>query len=202
MSILKQLIKENWFNKQFGFDDEDDLSPSERELIKRSEKELKAKGIDVDEELPIKKKTTPASETPKKQTPNTKPSSVKKEEPTEKVKRARGEISTKIREWIKANPEAKRKDFITFAVMELGISVPHANTMFYSLKKKLTEYYIISHPSHDLRVLCEFDSYTTKWTEFEDPKARDAMIFETKEKAFNALEEIGAGKVIKIVVEQ
>ena len=58
-----------------------------------------------------------------------------------------------------------------------------------------------AHPSKDSHALCEFDSFTTRWTEFENPKAKDALIFETSNKAFDALEEIGAGKVIKITLE-
>lgn len=184
LNELRKLAGLKALTESYDDDDgDDDLSPAERDLIKKADKDLKAKGIDVDEkpepkkatekpaEKPAEKKAEEKKPEPKKaeekkaaEKPAPKKAEEKKAEEAPAAKR-RGKApsddskSGKARAWLKANPSARRKDFIAYMTKEHGMSAHHANTAFYAIKKKsaaaVAEGYILVHPLTSTYVLAE-----------------------------------------------
>ena len=104
--------------------------------------------------------------------------------------------------WLASNKAATRKAFIDHAVDKHGMSKHHANTLYYGLKKKLNEFYIVSQKIGG-RVLAEYSSFDRpQWVLFENEWAPNVMVFETANKAQAAvikLVESGwDGKVVKV----
>lgn len=182
-------IKQAFVKKLNEWDDDDDLSPAERALIAKAEKDLAKKGIKVkqfdpdkivgkdlnvkqddDDEEKVqqvaKKQTTPAVQT-------------KQEQPTspeeKKQMMAKGDKVAQARKFLQDNPNATRKQFAEF-VAKFGVSPAYANTMFYALKKKLNEvFYIVN---QDGKVLAENDT----WTNFDNYSTR-LLVFKNEWKA-------------------
>lgn len=90
---------------------------------------------------------------------------------------ARGAKTAKAREFLKTNPQASRKEFMNFASRELGMGAHYANTLFYSLKKRMVEYCVIEHPTNG-RVLAEGSAFDCPiWTTFDKIGFFDPAIY-------------------------
>jgi hypothetical protein len=151
-------------------DDEDDLSPSEKALVAKADKDLSKRGVKVkdfdpdkvvgnksskdedDDEAPSGKSTPkPANKTAKSTEHNGGEASTK----------SRGEKVAQARKFLQDHPNATRKEFTVF-VANHGVSPAYANTMFYLMKNKLREVFYIMNDNGE--VLAEGD----EWTVFED----------------------------------
>lgn len=193
-------------------EDENDLSTAEQELIKKAESDLAKKGIKVDSEEDlmnlVKKqnnveKKEPESITDKETEENKKTINAER---TKQRGRKQNERTGAMVAWFQANKNATRKEFITHAMDKHGMSLQHANTLFYSLKKKLTEYYIVVQPFNN-RVIAEYSSADRPmWVQFDNIWARDAMIFESESQAtemvINLLKQGWNSVVKKIIVNE
>lgn len=208
-----------------SYADDDELSPAEKALVDKAERDLKAKGIkvkDIDPDKDIasmaKKekaedevvKDTVAKKIEKKEVAKEvakKADDKKAEEKKEEAKargRKVGEKTSAMAAWLSANKDATRKSFIDHAVHKHGMSKHHANTLFYGLKKRLQEYYIIAQKIGG-RTLAEYSSYDRpQWVMFDNEWAPNVMVFESADKAQSAVSKLVAqgwdGKVEKIVV--
>lgn len=80
---------------------------------------------------------------------------------------ARGDKVKKAREYLGNYKTATRKEFMTYAAKELGMGPHYANTLFYALKKKMVEFYVVANPANG-KVLAEHSAYDIPvWTAFE-----------------------------------
>ncbi len=132
-------------------DDEDDLSPAERALIAKSDRDLKRKSnvdakFDQDKvkKQPAKKpdmkvKAAKADTDKSDSKPSKKPSEDK--QPRGRGKPI-GERGGNIRSWFKQNPNVSRKDFMAKAA-DMGMGAKHANTLYYSLKRQVGECFFV-----------------------------------------------------------
>jgi hypothetical protein len=198
-------------------DDDDGLTPAERALAKKADTDLAKKGIKVKDVDPDKdlesmakseqaKKEAKVAKKEEKQEPKVEP---KKEEPKAEEKaaeeakkrgRAAGEKHAAMSKFMADNKGVSRKDFIAHAKEKHGMSQHHANTMYYSMKKKLNEFYVVNN-YYNGRVLAEWSSYDRPyWVLFENQWARDAMIFDTEESAQEAVEKMNACGIRTIAV--
>ena len=184
-------VKEAW-----GDDDMDDmddgLSPAERELITKSDRELKRGGVKVDKFDPDEVEVD-AEKGAKKPRPK-KPVGAKTTKPEEKQAGSKedghrgrgkpvGERGGNIRTWLKDNPQATRKDFMNKAV-ELGMGQSHANTLYYSLKRKIGECFFIGMGGKYLTESCSL--IAPKFIDLAD--SGELLVFENKREAYRMVE--------------
>lgn len=178
--------------------DDDDEDPDvkvamgdkrQAEFEKKNKRELTSAEKAATAKEKAAKSTPPADE--KKEAPK---AAEKKEEapksddaPAEAKKRGRTPSATsksgQAAAWIKANPEAKRGEFMTHAE-SFNMTKHYANAFFYSVKKKMkvTECFILVHPSVPSFVLAENREINQlQWVDPSSPL--EPMIFETMAEA-------------------
>lgn len=166
-------------------DEDDDLSPAERALIAKADKDLAKRGVKVKDFDPDKmvgktkekdegdggdeerSPSKPAKAKTTKKSVEKQPNPEKGKEETTPTK-ARGEKAVQARKFMQDNPNATRKQFTEF-MSKHGVSPAYANTMFYAMKKKLQEVFYITNDKD--QVLAEGDV----WTIFEDYTKRLQM---------------------------
>lgn len=167
-------------------DNEDDLTPAERELVKKAESDLAKKGIkvkDVDPEKDLEALAKKEEKVGKKEPEKAEKAEKAAAEEAKKKGRKQSERAGAMLAWLQANKNATRKEFITHAMDKHGMSQHHANTLFYSLKNKLMEYYVVMQPFNG-RVIAEHSSADRpQWVQFDNIWAQDAMIFESEVQA-------------------
>jgi hypothetical protein len=185
-------VKEAW-----GDDDMDDgLSSAERELIAKSDRELKRGGVKVDKFDPDQVEVKDEKRTKKQQPSNpSKPTQAEKTKPEQKKDggeeevghRGRGkpigERGGNIRTWLKDNPQATRKEFMAKAV-ELGMGQSHANTLYYTLKRKIGECFFIGMDGKYLTESCSL--IAPKFIDLAD--SGELLVFESKREAYRMVE--------------
>lgn len=189
-----QAVKEAWGDDDF--DDDDGLSSAERELIARSDKALKKRGVKVDDFDPDEvKKPAPRSQTSarkdvdrseddngKDEKVDKKPQN-KSDSPTRSRGKPIGERGGNIRSWFKENPNASRKDFMTKAA-DMGMGAKHANTLYYTLKRKVSECFFIG---MDGKYLTEASSLISP--KFIDlTESGELLVFEKKHDAYRMVD--------------
>lgn len=150
------------------------------------------------------KKDAPKAEKKKADAPAAKAEEKKEDAPKAEEKKeapasnARGrkpsERGGSCRAWLAANPGTTRSAFIAHCVAQ-GMGKAHANTLFYSLKKRSTtnEAWMIFHPMVGNFVLCE-NKYTKRyqWMGLNEEAGFDPLIFETEAQALHVLNEFDA----------
>lgn len=161
-------------------DDDDDMSPAERELASKADKDLKKKGvkigkIDPDKDMADAAKKEVASKAEhkpeeKKEEPpkaETKSEEAPKEKDAAEAKR-RGKAPNpdskmqKAKAWIVANPHAKRGEFLKHAE-SFAMSKNYGSAFFYAVKRALgskgkeevKECFFLTHPQSANFVLAE-----------------------------------------------
>lgn len=150
-----------------GYDDgDDDLSPAERALIAKADKDLKKQGVkvkdfDADKMVGASKKAKPEEDDDVEQKKPAKAAPSAASTSDAGGDRKRGDKSAAARKFLADNPDARRRDFVKF-IAGHGVSAAYANTMFYALKKNLREVFFIT--NEEGQVLAEGDV----WTVFED----------------------------------
>lgn len=189
-----------------AYDDDEDpdvkianADKRQREFEKKNAKELsaaekaakakaeKAKAEKAKEAAPAakaeEKKDTPAKAEEKKETA-----------PTAKTKgRKTSERGGSCRTWLTDHPGATRGQFVAHC-LEQGMSKAHANTLFYSVKKKaaVQEAFMIFHPSVQNFVLAE-NLYLKRyqWVGLKDDLYEDIqpLVFETEAAAQHVVNE-------------
>ena len=170
---LRTIVKERAL-KEWDDGADDDLSPAEKALIAKADKDLKAKGVkikdfDADKMVGDTKPKKAASddesdEKPKKE----KAAKPAVERDPSLPAAARGDKAVAARKFLQDNPDARRRDFVAFMAKH-GAGSAYSNTMFYALKKKLNEVFYITNDNGE--VLAEGD----EWTIFEDYKKKLQM---------------------------
>lgn len=165
-------------------DDDDDMSPAERELAAKADQDLKKRGVDVDKEhAAAEKKQEAAKAEPKAEEKAEEKKEEKAEEKkVEAVAKKRGKPVNpdskqgKMRAWLSSNTGATRGAFMKHAA-EVGMSPAHANTLFYAIKKgvkKVEEAYVFRHPMAPKFVLAENDFFNRY--EWVDPATTGSQI--------------------------
>lgn len=197
LSALGVPLDEATINKLVEMqDDDDDMSPAEKELAAKAESDLKKKGIKVknfDADAVVGKtsadkaeKMANNAETEKKDDAPAKSEETAGEKAAEAKKRGRSlsadSKNGKARAWLAANAGATRGQFVTFADATLGMSKAHASTIFYLLKKRLNEGWVLSHPTSGKFVLGE-NKLTGNYAWNELDSDVEPAIFETEEAA-------------------
>lgn len=175
-------------------EEDDDLSPAERALIAKADKDLAKKGVKVKDFDPDKmvgkKKEAEDSdeEAPKSEhKPAHKPAEKAEHAGAEKPTSARGDKAVAARKFMQDNPNATRKQFTEF-MQKHGMGAAYANTIFYAMKKKLKEVFYIT--NDEGQILAEGDV----WTVYEDYTKR-LMMFKNEWKARSKA--LGVGGKIK-----
>lgn len=183
-------------------DDEDDegLSRAERELASVADRDLKKKGVDVDAELAAARKREKAEKAAAakpnaEQKPAAKaeaPAAEEKKE--EKAAAKRGEGRGALRAWLSSHEgTATRAQFMAKA-KEVGVGSGNASAMWQSMKskQKVSEFYVIRHPSVSSFILAEnamFGRY--QWLDENDHDDHlEIQLFETAEHAKKVLTHI------------
>lgn len=178
-------------------DDEDDLSPAERALIAKSDRDLKRKAKHDAEFDPDAVKKQPAKRPTDKLT-KTKASDDKQEtkssnkkQPEDKQQRGRGkpigERGGNIRSWFKQNPNVTRKEFMAKAA-DMGMGAKHANTLYYGLKRQVGECFFIGING----------KYLTESSPIGNPHMiglhddGELMVFESKQAAYRMAKLLGS----------
>lgn len=186
---LKKLFKKYTTNKNVNeWYEDDDLSPSEKALIAKAEQDLKKKGIKVKDFDPEKfvgaKDDKEHDEQDDVKQPQLKQHSSQHEQRPDQTQtpdkqtiemKAKGDKVAQARKFLQDNPQATRKQFVDF-VSKFGVSPAYANTMFYALKKKLTEVFVIVNDQG--KYLSEGDI----WTSVDDSSIR-LLVFKNEWKA-------------------
>lgn len=163
------------------WEDDEDLSPSERALVAKADKDLAKRGVKVKDFNPDKI-IGKGKESHEEEGDEVAPQHKKTQKPTErkqgtiklgadaakKKETSRGEQAVQARKFLQDNPSATRKQFATFMVQH-GTGAAYASTMFYALKKKLSEVFFITNDQG--QVLAEGNV----WTVFEDYSTRLLM---------------------------
>lgn len=178
-------------------DDEDELSPAERALIAKSDRDLKRKAK-MDAEFDpdtVKKKQPkkPVDKDPTKKATNdqNKADDKKKKPSEEKSTRGRGkpigERGGNIRSWFKQNPNVSRKEFMAKAA-DMGMGAKHANTLYYGLKRQVGECFFVGING----------KYLTESSPIGAPQMiglhddGELMVFESKQAAYRMVKLLGS----------
>lgn len=196
-------VKEAW-NDDDDYGDDDGLSNAERELIAKSDRALKKRGVKVDdfdpdevEKKPARKAVPAKTEKETDGEPREKPKAdtEKKEAPTRTRGKPIGERGGNIRTWFKENPNAPRKEFMAKAA-DLGMGAKHANTLYYSLKRKVSECFFIG---MDGKYLTEGSSLVSpKFIDLADQG--ELLVFENKRDAYRMVDILRAsGKAVFVI---
>jgi hypothetical protein len=165
-------------------EDDDDLSPAERELAKKADTDLKKKGIDVDaamkkaDERKAARTTAPAKDEKKDDKPAAAADEKKEEAPAASAKKMHQAV-----DWFKSNKEATRSQFMAQAE-KWGMSRNFANVAYYKIKKRLAECYVLVHPSVARFALAHnraFNRY--QWINLEESEGLEPLILETRAEA-------------------
>lgn len=196
-----KVVKEAWDDGE-DYDD-DSLSSAERELIAKSDRALKKRGVKVDDFDPDEVEKKPMRKAPAKAEKETeaepkekpKADAEKKEAPTRTRGKPIGERGGNIRTWFKENPNAPRKEFMAKAA-DLGMGAKHANTLYYSLKRKVSECFFIG---MDGKYLTEGSSLVSpKFIDLADQG--DLLVFENKRDAYRMVDILRAsGKAVFVI---
>lgn len=174
--------------RQFERSNRRGLKDAEREAAQLAAKKKESKsttGSDVKKEnkertdTDVKKEEhKPAAEA----TPSDKDEKPKAEGNEAKSRHREGSKTNGARGWLQSNPTASRKEFMAHVTGNLGITAHHANTMYYMLKKKLSEGFIFVHPYLKGYVLAENQiSHNLQWIDATSPNV--PLIVETIDEA-------------------
>lgn len=191
-------VKEAWED-----DGDDELSNAERELIAKTDKELKRRGVKVDDfdpddievKAPTKPRAKQSTDADAKNNAKSKASDKKSGEPTRSRGKPIGERGGSLRNWFKENPNASRKEFMNKA-SEMGMGANHANTLYYSIKRKVGECFFIG---MDGKYLTENSSLLSpKFIDLSD--RGELLVFEHKRDAYRMVDVLrAAGKAVSVV---
>lgn len=207
-------LTEGWADDEYDEDDEDpDVAIANKDkgqsaFEKNNRKELKSASKEADAKAAAAKakSETPAKDKTSEKKPETEKAPAKADPAKEedKIKDAseakkRGKApnpdskSGKMRDWLKANPNATRGEFIRHAGEHHQMSKHHANTHYYVLKKKMSvsECFILVHPASASFVLAEnYELNRMQWIDVNSDL--EPLIFETEQ---------DAGKIAKYMAE-
>jgi hypothetical protein len=105
----------------------------------------------------------------------------------------------KARAWLKNNPGAKRSEFLTYTD-SIGMSRHHASGKLTELRRKLTEFYMLRHPSLSTVYLAEnYELSSYQWADAYSPL--EPLVFTTEAEAREAAQYLADWKSLHVVIE-